>query len=331
MLPFLGDDFGNAHSLHASGRRAHAAVEDARAQLATALEIEDPSQIVFTSGATESNSWIMRSFPGAWISPFEHESIWGYSQYGAHRLDNCELEILPPPTPVEVVSVMSVNNELGCRFDPLVFREHSKYLHSDITQAAIKLDLSLAGIDFASLSAHKFYGPKGVGALYIKGRAPTPLFLGEQEMGLRGGTLNVAGIVGMGAAAKIGVEEREGEVSRATSFQETLLAELGAMTDMQINGGENRSPYILSLGFAGVEGETLVIELDAAGFAISAGAACSSGSNELSHVLEALNLDEAFLRGTIRISFGRFNTNGAVVQLAHAIRKAVVRLRDTRP
>jgi cysteine desulfurase len=243
-------------------------------------------------------------------------------------LQNDGLQVLPPPRRVELISLMSVNNEIGAIWTPGEFAGHADFVHSDMTQAVGKLPIDLHGIAFASLSAHKFYGPKGVGALYFKDLPPKALLLGgEQEHELRGGTLNVPGIVGMGMAAALAEAELEASLAHAHELRAVLLNGLRGCTDWQVLGGNTVSPYIVGLSFHGLEGETLVVELDRAGFAISSGAACSSHSREPSHVLAVLDLEEAWARGTVRISFGRYCTLDSVRDLSNSLRHAVENIR----
>ncbi len=320
MLPFFCESFGNANSLHTFGGAAMAAVEKAREQVAQLIGAQAPDEIVFTSGATEANNWIAYTFPDLEISPFEHSSLQGPAmRLGRHILENDGLELRAPKHD-SVVSLMKVNNEVGTIFEPEKLA--GKYIvHSDITQAVGKIPMDVSKLDYASFSGHKFYGPKGVGALYAKGaNFPEPFFMGgDQENGLRSGTLNVPGIVGMGAAAEIALQEREQDYALVQELREIVLEGLDKALDFQVNGGDQVSPFILSLSFYGMEGETLVIEMDRLGFAISSGAACSSNSVAPSHVLTALGMEPEWLRGTVRISFGRFNTNQSAQNLGKAL------------
>ncbi len=329
MLPYLQEDFGNPNSLHSFGQKAQIAIENARQQVAELLNADDPSQITFTSGATESNNWIARNFPDAWVSPFEHSSLHEPANaLGLNTLSNREHELCHLDKPASLVSVMAVNNETGTEWDVRAFRPVAEKLHSDLTQAVGKLQTSVEGLDYASFSAHKFYGPKGSGGLFIRDEPLPPLLLGgEQEGGLRGGTLNVPGIVGMGAAARIALEEQEQNHLHASELNALVLDALRDVSDWRVNGGGQRSPYILSISFLGVEGESLVIDADRRGFAISSGAACSSRSVEPSHVLMALELEENWRRGTVRISFGRHNTLDSTVNLAKSLGQTVEKLR----
>jgi cysteine desulfurase len=323
MLPYLEGDFGNADSIHAFGRKAMAAVDLARSRIATLIGAEDPSQVVFTSGATESNNWVLSAFPNAAISPFEHASLFEPARSLGSR-------ILPPDLSTqgrfELLSIMSVNNETGRIFDVRAHRAGADKLHTDATQAIGKVPFDVNGIDFASFSAHKLYGPKGVGGLYFALDPPAPFLTGgSQQAGLRAGTLNVPGIVGFGAAAAIAQDEWIEDSCRACELRASVLDGLAEVSHWKVNGGPAVSPFILSISFYGVEGETLVIECDKAGYGISAGAACSSRSTEPSHVLLASGLDELWRRGTVRVSFGRFNSlesaRGLARTLAHGVEK----------
>ncbi len=332
MLPYLRDGFGNANSLHEMGRRAESAVELARDRVAKLIGAEDPSQITFTSGATEANNWVLRSVGSASISPFEHSSLFEPARsLGSRLLRNDGLEIRPETEAVDLVSVMAVNNEIGTRWDARLCKGNGLALHSDLTQAVGKVPVDLGGLDFGSFSGHKFYGPKGIGALYSKETPPDSMILGgEQEGGFRAGTLNVPGIVGMGAAAAIAEDELRTNLTKAEGLRDSVLGVFKHCSDVLVNGGDHVSPYVLSLSFLGLEGETLVIEMDRKGYAISGGAACSSRSAEPSHVLEAIGLEPAWLRGTIRISFGKYNEQNTARDLALSILDCVNNLRKIR-
>jgi len=341
MLPFLKEDFGNANSIHAFGARAMAAVDQARERVAELMGAEDPSQIYFTSGATESNNWVLNAFTDGAVSPFEHSAV---REPALHRgfdiLANQGPRIAMPDRRYDLISVMSVNNETGDRWNAAEFVPYANYVHSDMTQQAGKLPIDLTGIDYASISGHKLYGPKGIGALYAKEHPPETLLRGgEQEGGHRGGTLNVPGIVGLGAAAKIALEEMERNLAHAQALRDVVLRDLVGVDEWQVNGnvaagseisgreGSQASPFILSLSFRGLEGESLVIDLDRSGFAVSAGAACSARSTEPSHVLQALGLSSDWLRGTVRISIGKFNSLDSTAIFATNLRQSVQKLR----
>ncbi|MBX3119661.1 MAG: cysteine desulfurase [Fimbriimonadaceae bacterium] len=323
MLPYFKEDFGNANSIHGFGQRAHSAVEHAREQVAKLIGAEDPSEIFFTSGATEANNWVLRSFETGYVSPFEHSSMREPAlDHGFSFLTNDGWD-LNAPSAASFISVMLVNNETGAILDPTALRKSAAFLHSDITQAVgkIHVDVQALDLDTASMSAHKLYGPKGIGALYLRGGTSLRPFIlgGEQEQGLRGGTLNVPGIVGFGKAAEIAIDERLEDERRAQALQKSLIEELSKSSEVQVNRPSTSSPFILSVSFGGLQGETMVVEADSRGFAISSGAACSSRSTEPSHVLTALGLVDYWLKGTVRISLGRFTTESAVFELARTL------------
>ena len=316
MLPWLS--CANPHSLHELGREAMDKVEDCRAACASLLGAEDASQIIFTSGATEANNWIAHLFrDGLAISPFEHSSMREPAlHYGAHVLKNDGYSLVASSEAL-VQCVMMVNNETGAILSP----PSDIPTHCDLTQAIGKVEFDLSDAAFASLSAHKFGGPKGIGLIFARDTfALRPYqYGGEQELGLRAGTLNVAGIVGMTEALAIALDRQQEAHARYETFRSTLLFELEDL-GMEPDPIGPHSPAIVSLSFPGVEGETLVVELDALGFAISSGAACSSRSNDPSHVLVALGYEEARRRGTVRISFGPSNTEESARELTQAIK-----------
>jgi cysteine desulfurase len=325
MVPWLGARCGNAHSVHEAGRAARAAVERAREQVARLLGAQDPMEVTFTSGATEALNTALASFSRLAISPFEHSAV---REPALHRaaevLANDDYALSSPKHPCDLVAVMAVNNETGAMLEAP--RGHRTLV--DATQAAGKTPFRLG--DLAAISAHKFHGPQGVGALFVRGGEWIEPLLrgGEHENGLRAGTLNVAGIVGMGEAARIAHGEAPADRDRALEMREMVLAELDPVTDWWENRGAAQSPFILSLSFAGVEGETLVLELDRLGYAISSGAACSSRSTEPSHVLTALGYPEARIRGAVRISFGRLNTPEGALAVGRALASAVQTVRN---
>jgi cysteine desulfurase len=338
--------------------------------VADLIGADDPSQITFTSGATEANNWVLNAADQIIISPFEHSSIrepvlarngWvlensqilGLPVAGVSwmKIDGTHVKrraIRPtkdfhPETLDQelarrrqtpqlngrvMTSVIRVNNEIGTLFDVRRYVQPGDLLHSDITQAVGKVPIDLGGLDFVSFSGHKFYGPKGIGALWCRGERPPPLIPGgEQERGSRGGTLNVPAIVGMGAAAEIARQEQPDDFAHAENLREILIDGLNGLSDTRFNGGSRTSPFIVSVSFRGLEGETLVLEMDRAGYAISAGAACSSRSTEPSHVLSALKIEPEWLRGTVRVSFGRTNSKEATAAFAKLLRTTVEMLR----
>lgn len=342
MMPWLGGDFGNANSLHHWGKKAWAAVERAREAVAELVDAADPGEIVFTSGATEANNWVLSQFTQAVVSPFEHSSIREPAlARGLPEAWNLSWHLKEPSEPAELLSAMLVNNETGSLVDISSWfqappGQGPRFVHRDVTQAAGRLTLHDHAYDLGSFSAHKFYGPKGVGALHMRGTALDQPFLhgGEQEWGLRGGTLNVPAIVGMGAAASLALDRMEDDWRHAEELRGVVLEALAEVHDHLVIEGQSapgrlgQIPHILSVAFKGVEGETLTLELDARGFGVSSGAACSSRSTESSHVLTALGLEPEWIRGAVRISFGRSNTLDSARQMAHALAETVERLRQ---
>lgn len=322
MTPFLSEHIGNAHSLHSLGRRARAAVEHAREQLAMLIGAESPDQIVFTSGATESNNQVIAAYAdtGLAISPFEHSSVRDPACFcGCRTLTNqgWNLSIEDEPS---LLAVMTVNNETGAVLAVPQIAPMTALLR-DVTQHAGKLPLDLSGIDYATLSAHKIYGPKGVGALFTCSGLAAPLLRGGgQEDDRRSGTLNVPGIVGFGEASRIAADRMQADEAQARELRAIVLDGISRLPDWQEHRHDHQSPYILSLSFFGLEAQTLLEAVDLRGYAISGGAACSSRAEEPSHVLTALGLEPDWLRGTIRVSFGRSNT----IDSAHGLASALV-------
>lgn len=329
MRPPLEGAFGNAHSLHSWGREAREAVERARVSVSRLLGSE-PEEVVFTSGATEANNWILSQYDGAHVavSPFEHSSVREPADSrGAHTLANDGWD-LHPATDTKLVSVMSVNNETGALID-LPSTKPGTLVHRDITQQLGKLPVEMSGVDFASMSAHKLYGPKGVGALFVRGGRLLEPYLrgGDQENGQRAGTLNVPGIVGFGVACELAADRLEDDLHRAAEIRATVLNALSKLTDWRETAHTSNSPYLLSVSFLGIEGESVVIDADSRGFAVSSGAACSARSTEPSHVLQALGVEPEWAKGTVRISFSRWNTPASAEALVGVLVESVTNLR----
>ena len=339
MLPFFTERFGNPHSKqHAWGWEGRDAVEAARAQVA-ALINASPAEIVFTSGATESNNLALRGIVSARASSeaprhvittaIEHKSVLdvchSFEQDGCAAtvlgvdagglVDPAELRRALRPETV-IVSVMAANNEIGT-VQPMaalgaIVREHGALFHTDAAQAAgkVPIDVRAMNIDLLSLTGHKFYGPKGCGALFIRKARPrialAPQALGGgQENGLRSGTLNVPGIVGLGRAAEICRLEMDAEAARLGALRDRLLEGLRArVPGLRVNGTlEQRLPHNLHVSFDGVEGERLLMALG--DLAVSTGSACASGSQAPSHVLQAIGATSERSGASIRFGLGR--------------------------
>ncbi len=357
MLPYFREHYGNASSRsHGFGRQAAAAVEEARERVAQAIGARY-SEIVFSSGATESNALaimgLARLQPGTHLvtTAIEHRSV----------LDTCRrleregwrLSVVPVDTHGRVdarevaramrpdtalVSVMAANNEIGtvqalAEIGAVVARSRALF-HVDATQAIgrMALDVETLGIDLLSLSAHKIYGPKGVGALYVRRRpqrvALQPLVEGGgQENGLRPGTLNVPAIVGLGHACDLAMASMEEETARLRALRERLLARLRAGLDgLTVHGHpEQRLAGNLSLGIDGVAADALLLGLPE--LALSAGAACSTGSVKPSHVLEAIGASGGGTRAALRFGIGRFNTAPEIDRAAQLLIERVSELR----
>ena len=356
MLPYFGEDFGNASSAtHAYGWRAEAAVEDARERLASAIGARDPREIVFTSGTTESDNLALlgvarasaQSKPHVITSAIEHPAVLD----AGHALarEGGRLSCLPvdsegrlaPETLAAacgegsvLVSVGAANSEIGT-LQPLemlagLCHERGVLFHSDAAQAVGKLpiDVVAQGIDLLSFCAHKLYGPKGIGALYVRGGRPkirlAPLLHGGgQEGGLRPGTLPVALCVGFAKAVELCVAELATESERLCALRDGFFDQLVAeIPGVARNGpARERLPGNLNLSFAGVRADALLSRLPE--FALSTGSACASGSGKPSHVLAALGFDEPRMRGAIRIGLGRGTTREDLALLARRLAEEV--------
>ena len=347
MLPYLSGPYGNASSLHRYGRAARDAVERARAQIA-ALVGAQPGEVVWTSGGTESNNLALKGVAavaggrilyGATEHPAVMEAAEALtSQRGVEAVavdrhglvDWPRFERQLAAGPVALVALMRANNETGVIQDveraASLVRAAGARLHVDAVQAAgkIALDFPTLGADLMSLSSHKLYGPKGIGALLRRAEVDLwPLHHGgPQEKGLRGGTENVAAIVGFGAAAEFAQQEMQQRARHALALRERLESSLGALPGLQIFGaGAERLPNTVQFALPGFDGEALLMQLDRKGFAVSSGSACASGKNEPSHVLLAMGIERELARGAIRVSLGVANTAEQVDAFVDALRQ----------
>jgi cysteine desulfurase len=360
MRPWLEDRFGNASSDHAAGHAARAAVESARASVASLLGA-DAGEIIFTSGATESNNLAIkgalefRGLRGAHLvsSRVEHKSVldtcrhletqgarvtYALPQADGRVSPQAVLDALMPET--ALVSLMWVNNETGAINDIASLapqlRERGVLLHVDAVQAAGKLPIDLAAvpIDLLSVSAHKLHGPQGVGALFVRkrprARLAPQLHGGGHEQGMRSGTLATHQLAGMGAAFELARESLATEPARLAALREDLWTRLQALPRIHRNGSaEHAAPHILNVSFEGVEGESLRARLP--DLCVSSGSACSSATRESSYVLRALGRDDELAGSSLRFSFGRTTTATEIVAVAEQVIAAVRFLRALSP
>ncbi|NUM25163.1 MAG: cysteine desulfurase [Candidatus Buchananbacteria bacterium] len=355
MMPFLTSEFGNASSVHWFGQTAAVAVEKARRQAADALNCR-ANEIYFTSGATESNNTVIKGLaqPGQHIivSQIEHPSIlepakimerWGievtYLPPDSNGLVSVEAVSRAVKDSTVLVSVMYVNNEIGT-VQPIAeigrlirelnqSRKQRIFFHTDAVQAAnyCELDVEALGVDLLSLSGHKVYGPKGIGLLYRKAEVPLQSLLsgGGQEYGFRSGTLNVPAIVGFGRALELASKNRISDTKKILELRDYLInLILKKVPQARLNGdSEHRVANNANVLFPESEGETVLMLLDQAGFAVSSGSACSSGSLDPSHVLLALGLDATAAKASVRFSLGRGNNKKQIDNLILALLEAL--------
>jgi len=364
MMPYFTTQFGNAASrTHAFGKAAGLACDEARARIATLIHA-DPSEIVFTSGATESNNLAIKGVIDFYKTKgnhlitvaTEHPAVLDVCR-ALEKAGRARLRVLPVRpdglvdldelkaafTPETVlVSVMAANNEIGV-LQPLaeigrLCHEKGVIFHTDAAQALgkIPLDVRTMDLDLLSMSAHKLYGPKGVGALYVRKRNPrvrlTPQMEGGgHENGLRSGTLPVPLIVGFGEACAIAGREMIDESNRVLALRERLRKQIAdAFDHVRLNGSlERRLPGNLNVSFEYVEGESLILGM--VDVAVSSGSACASARLEPSHVLHALGLSEPLARSSIRFGIGRFNTEADIDQAFALLKREVLRLREISP
>ncbi len=361
MMPYFTEKFGNPNSQHFFGRETVSAVDDARDAIAACIGAK-PSEIYFTSGGTEADNWALRGAAHAFaargrhliVSAVEHPAMISAAkelvkegfdvtfaevdEYGLVDLEKLERSIRPDTI---FVGVMTANNEVGtiqpvkeiaalCKARGIVF-------FTDAVQAAgaIPLDVKALGADMLSFSAHKFYGPKGVGALYVRSglRIGKLIAGGHQERSMRGGTTNVPAVVGMAQALRIACAELEKNAAYVTSLRDRFIKRvLAEIPYVKLNGHpEKRLPANANFSFRYIEGESLLFSLDLKDIAVSSGSACSSGSLEPSHVLLAMGLPEGLAHGSIRFSFGKDNTVEQVDYAVDALKEITVKLRALSP
>lgn len=353
MQPYLSGPAANASSLHRYGRIARDAVEQARLQVAQLVGCE-AREIIWTSGGTESNNLALKGIADGPASAAGASVLYGATDHpavmeAAESLAGRGVRVAPVAVdadglidaaalvtqlslaPVTLVSIMRANNETGVIQDiaPLALQvhRHGALLHVDAVQAAGKIGVDIAALDcdLLSLSSHKIYGPKGAAALVVRGHVDLSALQhgGAQERGLRGGTENVAAIVGFGAAAELAMAELDARARHAQALLERLQSGLQARGDVLVFGGgaPRRLPNTLQFAVRGWDGEALLMALDRKGFAVSSGSACASGSGEPSHVLLAMGHDRDTAKGAIRVSFGRSNTADQVDGFLQALQQ----------
>jgi cysteine desulfurase len=357
MLPFLRDSFGNPSSIHAPGRKAKEAIEEARGRVA-ALIGANASEIVFTSGGTEANNLAIQGIARARkdcgnhiiTSSIEHHAVLKTCQYlerngftvtclpvDHHGIVNPEDVKKALTDKTILVSVMHANNEVGT-IEPIdeigrIVTERGITFHTDAVQSAGKLPLNVKemSVDLLSISAHKFYGPKGIGALYIREgiRIDPILYGGEQEKGVRSGTENVASIVGFGTACELANKAVPVLGDKIRKLRDSLQERIStAVPGLTINGHPvSRLPNCLSVSIPGIMGETILRDLDARGIAVSSGSACTSHSVEISHVLSAMGLTKETAQGTVRMSLGIMNTPDEIEYAAASFVEVVEKLK----
>ena len=359
MLPYFTEQFGNPSSIYAAGRQARAAIDQARARIARILHCQ-PREIVFTSGGTESDNLAIKGV--AWwhrlngrgnhiiTTAFEHHAVLHSVQYlekfgfeatyvrpgpdGIVRVEDIEAAIRPDTI---LISVMYANNEIGT-IQPIaeigkLAHRYGILFHTDAVQAAgtLPLDVERLHVDLLSLSAHKFYAPKGVGLLYV--RQGTKLLWqqngGSQESNRRAGTENVPGIVGMATALELAYAEREERNAHLLALRDRLIdGILQRIPDARLNGDrEQRLPNNVNVSFEGIDGETILLNLDMHGIAASSGSACTTGSTEPSHVLLAIGLTPEQARSSIRLTLGKDNTEQEIDRTLDVLEETVTRLR----
>lgn len=361
MLPYFTDCYGNASSIYATGRDARKAVSDARRRVAAAINCS-PQEVYFTSGGTESDNWAIKGAAFAnqgkgrhiITSAVEHHAVlhtvdWLEKQgFEASRLPVDEHGRLDPETVRQairpdtiLISVMAANNEIGT-IQPIaeisrIAKENRILFHTDAVQAvgAIPVDVKAWGVDMLSLSAHKFHGPKGIGALYVKKgtRLDTYLHGGAQEAGRRAGTENVPAIVGLGAAIKRACGIQPETAPRIAALRD-MLAEgiLKNIPDVRLNGDPvNRLPNNVNVSVRFIEGEALLLRLDMMGIAASSGSACTSGSLDPSHVLLAIGLPHEIAHGSLRLTLSEETTREEVEEVLKVLPGIVRTLRDMSP
>ena len=361
MLPFFTERYGNPSSLYSVGLDAKAGLDEARARVAGLINAE-PKEIFFTSCGTESDNWVLEGAANAFknkgkhiiTSRIEHHAIMHTCEY----LEKLGFEItyldvdsdgFVSPEALEkairkdtiLVSIMMVNNEIGT-IEPIkelaaAAKAHGVLFHTDAVQGLgnVPIDVKDLGVDFLSMSAHKIYGPKGVGALYMRKGVRITNFMhgGAQETKQRAGTENLAGIAGFGKAAELAAANLQQHIEHSTKLRNYFWEQIEAnISGVTLNGSrEKRHPGNLNVSFDYIEGESILLMLDAFGISISTGSACSSKSLVPSHVLEAIGISITKMNGTVRFTVGDFTTKEDIDYVVETLVKVVARLRELSP
>ncbi len=361
MIPYYTEKYGNPSSIYSIGRESKKAIEEARDKVAAAISAQ-PKEIFFTGSGTEADNWAIKGVAYAnrqkgkhiITSAIEHHAVLHTCQYlesdgfevtylpvdenGLIRLDDLKKAIRPDTI---LITIMFANNEIGT-IQPIaeigqIAKEHKIYFHTDAVQAMgnVHINVEEMNIDLLSMSSHKFYGPKGIGALYIRKGTKIISFMhgGAQERGRRASTENVAAIVGFGKAIELATSNMDEYNKKLTAFRDRTIDEIQKRVPfIKLNGDRyKRLPGNVNFSFSFIEGESLLLMLDMKGIAASSGSACTSGSLDPSHVLLAIGLPHETAHGSLRISYGDENTNEDVDYILETIPPIVERLREMSP
>lgn len=361
MMPYLTEEYGNPSSIHSLSAKTKNAVEEARAKVAKAFNAE-PKEILFTSGASEADNWAIKGIAQSMknkgnhiiTTKIEHHAVLHTMEYlekqgydityldvdedGLIRLDELENAITDKTI---LITIIFANNEIGT-IQPIreigeIAKKHNVYFHTDAVQAVgnVDIDVKELNIDLMSVTAHKIYGPKGTGALYIKKGVKLLPYIhgGAQEYMRRAGTENVAGIVGFGAAIELAVNDITSKAQRISKLRDKYIdAVLKEIPYVRLNGHRTqRLCNNANMSFRYIEGEALLLSLDMKGICASSGSACTSGSLDPSHVLLAIGLPHEIAHGSLRVTFGDFNTEEEVDYIVESLKEIVARLRAMSP
>jgi len=361
MLPYFTEKYGNPSSIYSIGRESKRAIEEAREKVAKAINA-DAKEIFFTGSGSEADNWAIKGVAYAnkkkgnhiITSSIEHHAVLHTCQY----LENDGFEVTYLPVDADglvnpddvrkaikentiLISIMFANNEIGT-IEPIaeigkIAKEKGIYFHTDAVQAVgnVPIDVNALNVDLLSMSSHKFYGPKGVGVLYVRKGVKITSFMhgGAQERGRRASTENIAGIVGMGKAIELATANLDEHIKKATVLRDKIINEISEKIPyIKLNGHrEKRLPGNVNFSFEFIEGESLLLMLDMKGIAASSGSACTSGSLDPSHVLLAIGLPHETAHGSLRVSLGDENTDDDVNYLLETLPPIVSRLREMSP